>query len=185
MFELLRIPEFLDAASLVEELRAAAGTSATVYGHAERPVDTQVRRTTRVAVSPAMRDLVMTRLLATRDAIAAHFDTALGECEEPQFLRYEPGDFFVAHQDGNTPVMRDFTLARRISIVIFLNAGEYGGGSLVLHGRYPDYEARHVVEASPGMLAAFRSETTHEVTPVTDGVRFTIATWFRASPGTA
>jgi len=29
------------------------------------------------------------------------------------------------------------------------------------------------------MLVAFRSETTHEVTPVTHGERYSIASWFR------
>jgi predicted 2-oxoglutarate/Fe(II)-dependent dioxygenase YbiX len=34
-------------------------------------------------------------------------------------------------------------------------------------------------QAAPGSLVAFRAETTHEVTTVTHGVRYTIATWFR------
>jgi hypothetical protein len=40
----------------------------------------------------------------------------------PQFLRYEQGDFFVRHQDGNTRQLDfDHLRVRRISIVVFLN----------------------------------------------------------------
>ena len=34
-------------------------------------------------------------------------------------------------------------------------------------------------DKEPGTLVAFRSETTHEVTPVTHGERFSIASWYR------
>jgi SM-20-related protein len=38
---------------------------------------------------------------------------------------------------------------------------------------------RVTMPAAPGTLVAYRAETTHEVTPVTHGERFTIASWFR------
>jgi predicted 2-oxoglutarate/Fe(II)-dependent dioxygenase YbiX len=38
---------------------------------------------------------------------------------------------FVAHQDGNTPLIRDKARFRRVSIVIYVNA-DYSGGSLLL-----------------------------------------------------
>lgn len=146
-----------------------------MYG-APLAVDTNVRRTTRVAASPASRELVLSRLAEERDAIARHFNAALGAIDEPQFLRYDVGDFFVAHQDGNTPVLRDETLTRRVSVVLFLNPGEYAGGEFLIHASYPE---KHAVQAEPGTLVAFSSETTHEVTPVTKGVRFTVASWYR------
>ncbi|HWK90117.1 MAG TPA: 2OG-Fe(II) oxygenase, partial [Longimicrobium sp.] len=119
--------------------------------------------------------------------IEAHFRVKVTECEEPQFLRYETGDYFVAHQDGNTPMVWDDSRFRRISAVIFLSrkSGEpapdtYGGGALVFHGAYTGLERERVAAAAaPGSLVTFRAETTHEVTPVTHGVRYTIATWFR------
>jgi predicted 2-oxoglutarate/Fe(II)-dependent dioxygenase YbiX len=51
---------------------------------------------------------------------------------------------------------------------------------LTLHGSYPDYNVRHPVIGEPGTLVAFRSETTHEVTPVTHGQRYTIVSWYRS-----
>jgi SM-20-related protein len=36
-------------------------------------------------------------------------------------LRYEPGDVFVAHQDGNIPLVWDDSHFRRVSAVILLS----------------------------------------------------------------
>lgn len=192
MTDLLEIEGFLDdaaRAAIVAELHAASGAPATVLGAESSGgmVHAAVRRTTRVAVSPETRALVRQRLMEHRARIAAHFGAELGDCEDPQFLRYETGDFFVPHQDGNTPMVWDDSRFRRISCVVFLSerADEpapetYGGGALVFHGPYTAPNERVAAGARPGSLVAFRAETTHEVTPVTHGVRFTIATWFRA-----
>ena len=185
MIELLTIPRFLDPTALLEEVRNATATAATVYG-SRSAVESNVRRTKRLDVSHATRDFVVGRLMEQKDAIAAHFGVSVDECEEPQFLRYDEGDFFVPHQDGNTPMVWDDSRFRRISAVIFLSEksdepaeGTYGGGALVFHGPYTGPELRVPAGAQPGSLVAFRAETTHEVTPVTHGVRYTIATWFR------
>jgi SM-20-related protein len=104
---------------------------------------------------------------------------SLSECEEPQFLRYRKGDFFVAHQDGNTGLLLLDTERRLISTVIFLSRESespepdaFCGGSLVFS------DSGFHVPAKPGTLVAFRSETTHEVTPVTHGERLSIASWY-------
>ena len=145
-----------------------------------------VRKSTRVAVSPETRARVRQWLMARKPEIETHFGVELSECEDPQFLRYETGDYFVPHQDGNTPMVWDESRFRRISAVIFLSQRSdeeapdtYGGGELVFHGPYSGPRLRVPAQAAPGTLVTFRAETTHEVTPVTHGVRFTIATWFR------
>ena len=81
--------------------------------------------------------------MAHKGALEQHFGLALSECEPPQFLRYQDGDFFVPHQDGNTPLIHDDSRFRKISAVLFLSAqadepapDSYGGGALVLHGPY-------------------------------------------------
>ena len=190
MIDLLEIEDFLDPATradLVAELNASHGTAATVLSQeAGGRVQTSVRKTTRVAVPAETRERVKRHLMERKPEIEAHFGIALAECEDPQFLRYEEGDFFVPHQDGNTPMVWDDSRFRRISAVIFLSEksdepaeGTYGGGALVFHGPYTGPELRVPAGAKPGSLVAFRAETTHEVTPVTHGVRYTIATWFR------
>jgi len=187
--DIMEIGDFLDAAACAElqaELRQAGGGRATVVGQsAAASVQPLVRSTTRAAVPPATRERVVRLLHERKAAIERHFGLALGPCEEPQFLRYLPGDFFVAHQDGNTPLIFDRTRFRKISVVIFLSRQSqdpspdtYGGGSLVFHSPYPDYALRVPVAPLPGTLVAFRAETTHEVTPVIHGERITIVSWY-------
>jgi SM-20-related protein len=190
MFDLLEIEGFLDEATraeLVAELDAAHAAPSTVLsGQAGGRVDTAARRSKRIAASPETVARVREALMARKEEIEAHFGIPVTECEEPQFLRYETGDYFVPHQDGNTPMVWDDSRFRRISVVIFLSQradapapDTYGGGMLVFHVSHEGRQVRAAADATPGSLAAFRSETTHEVTPVTHGVRYTIATWFR------
>jgi SM-20-related protein len=190
MSEPLRIAGFLDAATLEEiaaEVRAAGGAAATVYGKDPAgAVDSLVRKATRLDVSARTSDRVVRLLLESKATVAQHFRVALAQCEPPQFLRYVTGDYFVAHQDGNTPLIFDDFRFRKISIVVFLSRkatepepGSYGDGALLVHGSYAESYRRVELEAEPGTLVAFRSETTHEVTPVTHGERYTIASWYR------
>src|ERR1044072_1241725 len=187
MIDILTIDDFLEANTvdeLLTQMRADAGAAASVYGReANGMVEASVRKATRVSVSADMHQRVMNLLTARMTEIARHFGDIVSECEEPQFLRYQPGDYFIPHQDGNTPLIRDDSRLRKISLVIFLSRHSepegYSGGSLVLHGAYPDYDFRQPVANQPGSLVAFRSQTTHEVTPVTNGERFTIVSWYR------
>jgi SM-20-related protein len=193
MFDLLLLEDFLEPLTrdaVLTDARAAAGAAATVHGHGRTDVALRVRHATQLAVSDATRRLVDQRLSDLKPALMERFGVALSAHEPLQFLRYETGGFFVAHQDGNTPLTRDRTRDRRISIVIFLNAqtseplpGGYTGGELVFHAPYPHVGTRQAVVGAAGSLLAFRSETTHEVTMVTGGERYTIATWFQADHG--
>ena len=177
--DLFVVSQFLEASlvdAIVAEMKAAAGSAATVYGSTvSGTIDESVRRTFRVKPSSETVAVVIQKLLTQKAAVEKHFGVVLNECEEPQFLRYREGDFFVAHQDGNTGLLRLETEQRLISTVIFLNS-DYDGGSLM----FSNLRERFEVSSQPGMLAAFRSETTHEVTPVTHGERYSIASWYRS-----
>jgi predicted 2-oxoglutarate/Fe(II)-dependent dioxygenase YbiX len=191
-FDPLVVENFFDAracAELPEELRAAAGAAATVYGGrvASGAVEERIRRAERLSPSRETAEFVRRRLLGHRAELAAHFRIELSDCEESQFLRYRVGDFFVAHQDGNTGLLRlERGQARRVSIVIPLSRqrdapapGVYCGGSLVFSGRLVGPRGVELPPLrEPGALVAFRSETTHEVTPVTHGERYSIVGWF-------
>jgi len=184
---LFAVKEFLEPSlreTIVAEMKTAPGSAATVYGSTvSGTVDDSARRTFRVRPSNETVALVTQKLLGLKETIEERFGVILKECEEPQFLRYREGDFFVAHQDGNTGMLRLESEQRRISTVIFLNReaespepDAYGGGSLVFSDFF---RARFRVTSEPGELLAFRSETTHEVTPVTHGERYSIACWYR------
>jgi predicted 2-oxoglutarate/Fe(II)-dependent dioxygenase YbiX len=183
---------FFDAQAcehLRADLRSAAGSAATVYVQgAASSVDERMRKATQVRPSPETVEFVSRRLFECKTEIGEHFKSDLSDCEEPQFLRYTVGGFFVAHQDGNTPLMlleRD--RVRRVSVIIPLNhqsagpePGKYCGGSLVFSGRMVDPDRKEIQEsADAGTLVAFRSETTHEITPVTSGERLSIVSWYR------
>jgi len=100
-------------------------------------------------------------------------------------LRYQNGDFFVRHQDGNTHQLDfDHLRIRRISIVVFLNDHSiepkpecFSGGTLNFYD--PERANSFTLHGETGMLVAFTAETFHEVLPVTSGERFTIISWFR------
>lgn len=184
--DLFVVPQFFEPRlcdAIVAEMKAAAGSAASIYGTATSgTIDEMVRRTVRVKPSQETVDLVIQKLRAFTDAIEKHFDVTVNECEEPQFLRYRVGDFFVAHQDGNTGLMRLDSERRRISTVIFLSRESespepdaFCGGSLVFSNLRNSFR----MAAERGTLVAFRSETTHEVTPVTHGERYSIASWYR------
>lgn len=190
--DLLLIDNFLECAEreeILAELRGVGGAPATVHSGAPAGrVAPTVRKATRLAPSAAMRGLLIGKLRLAMPTVAQRFGALLTQCEEPQFLRYEVGGHFVAHQDGNTPLVHDDSRHRRVSMVIVLNAqaeapaadaDTFGGGALVMHGRFPDIAARTPVPAAPGTLVAFRSETTHEVMPVTHGERYSIVSWYR------
>ena len=177
----LLIEQFLpppEREQLLRELRRSQEAAALVYGtSAGGRVDERIRKARLLEVSHELRDAVTARLRDAQQSLADHFGIALASFEEPKFLRYLTGDFFVAHQDGNTGLIRDDSMHRRVSVILFLN-DSYQGGELLFHGKYPDF-ARHAVPATPGALVAFPSETTHEVTPVTDGERYTVVSWYR------
>lgn len=185
--DLFILEEFLPETceQIVAEMNAAQPEAAMVYGHtASGGVDQNVRQTLRIRPAKATVEQVVDKLLQQKTTIEQHFGVSLSECEDPQFLRYRVGDFFVAHQDGNTGMLRLESERRLISLVIFLSRESevpqpdgHCGGSLVFTNLRTGRKFH--LFGKPAMLVAFRSETTHEVTPVTHGERYSIVSWFR------
>lgn len=190
-FDLYMVRSFFDVETcgeFISELRGSAHGPATVYGQSESgSVDERVRKAARLVPSPETLERVRLRLLEYRGEVGEHFGMSLSDCEEPQFLRYRVGDFFVAHQDGNTGMLRsDREQSRKISVVIFLNrqseapeTDAYCGGSFVFSDwraspRLSDFQ----LPVEVGTMVTFRSETTHEVIPVTHGERYSIVSWY-------
>jgi SM-20-related protein len=189
LFNPFLVKDFFDARTceeIIAEMRSAESAPATIHG-ASSSVDERVRKAARVMPSQATVELVRRRLFECKGQVEEHFRISLSDCEEPQFLRYQVGDFFVAHQDGNTPLIHDDSRFRKISAIIFLSAsspeplpGTFGGGVLTFHDPEFGSPRRLPLTPPPGTFVAFRAETTHEVTPVTHGERFTIVSWYRA-----
>ena|SRR2546425_4805070 len=187
-FDLYLVSNFFDAETcreLIAEMREAPAAPAVTYGQGSSgEVNDRVRKVARATVSEKTVARVTQRLIEQLAEVAEYFGTSLSTCEEPQFLCYRTGDFFVAHQDGNTGLVRLGTdESRRVSVSIFLNrqsdtpeSNSYCGGSLGFSDWRLNKKFDLVGEA--GTLVAFRSETTHEVMPVTHGERYSIVSWY-------
>ena len=89
----------------------------------------------------------------------------------------EAADFqAIVTTDQEIPYQQNLAF-RKISVIVFLSdPSAYDGGSLLVHGPYPEKTA---VAAVQGTLFAFPSETTHEVSPLVRGERYTIVSWYR------
>lgn len=186
-FHLFLLRNFLEAescASLKAELAIAPTTQAPVYIEGTPgTIHETIRKTTSLHPASETFSQVHERLLRQKSALEDHFGVNLIDCEPPQFLRYEKGDFFVRHQDGNTHQLDfDHLRVRRISIVVFLNDSSdepqencFSGGDL----NFYDPTTTFALKGETGMLVAFKADTFHEVLPVTSGERFTIISWFR------
>lgn len=192
--DLLLVEEFFDeqtCAQIIGEARAAWGGPATVYQEGSAsPIDESLRKTTRFMLTPETTEFVRQRLLAQLGQVAGHFRMNLNDCEAPQFLYYKAGDFFVPHQDGNTEQLQfDHLRVRRVSVVIFLSRqtaqpapDAYCGGSLAFYAAGVDPQRKDLgchLPGVPGRFVAFRADTTHEVTAVTHGERYSIVSWYR------
>ena len=172
--------------NLIEAIRRGEHNSALTYGQSDGgKVDERTRKVKRATLDSGVVDWVAAQLRDHLSSLQEYFDLPVKTIEEPQFLCYRPGDFFVAHQDGNTKLIQlESDRLRRISLSIFLNdqgndelPESYSGGSLVFTDRFTG--ARREMPGETGKLVAFRSELTHEVTPIRHGERFAIVTWCR------
>lgn len=173
---------------LKAEMRAGVQTRARVYERGRaRVLDERRRSTLQVEVAPWASTFVRERLLERLPVLSQHFGVEATDCQEPTFLVYQPGDFFEPHRDLSTDERAlGFVRRRLLSAVIFLSeegedAGEYAGGALALYGLLEDPRCERIgipVRGRAGLLVAFRSGVLHQVTPVTRGERFTIASWY-------
>jgi SM-20-related protein len=171
-------------AKLLAEVNSSPTTQAPVYIEGtEGTIHENVRKTTSLHPSEETISQMWNRLFRQKPLLEDHFGASLTDCERPQFLRYAKGDFFVRHQDGNTKQLDfDHLRIRRIAIVVFLNSFSaepkqmcFSGGAL----RFYDGPTTFDLLGQTGLFVAFRAELFHEVSPVTDGERFTMITWFR------
>jgi len=190
---LFTAPHFLPP-ELVETIRLSMAHSPTepalIIKSGQEYLDEDYRKVNFAMVSKEVRTLVDENLRSLIPQLEEHFHMKLGGCETPHYLVYHPGDFFRRHTDGGRKGESDFARRRRISVVIFLNAeseepapGTYGNGRLTFYGLLEGPHWEHcafALQSEPGLLVAFPAEMPHEVTPVSHGERYTIASWYYA-----
>ncbi|HET7289319.1 MAG TPA: 2OG-Fe(II) oxygenase [Thermodesulfobacteriota bacterium] len=191
-FGLFSVRNFLspiECGRIRSEMSSAEGNPASIVKTDERLLDENVRRTVRKEVSEETRRLVSEKLMGLRDELGAYFGVELSHPQKPEFLYYREGDFFQCHTDkGMNPKNPQEVKDRLVSAVVFLNDEKdepgpdtYTGGSFIIYGilNDPRFESQGFkVTGTAGTLIAFRSETFHEVTAVTSGMRYTAVSWF-------
>lgn len=103
--------------------------------------------------------------------------------EDFQILKYNEGDFYVTHEDGDGDHLSAYNMphsdflhkkVRKISMVAFLN-DDYEGGELEICDDIP-------MSKGTGSLIFFPSFVSHQVKPVTAGERFSLSNWFLGPP---
>ena len=110
-----------------------------------------------------------------KDINAEHFKFDLTQFEPLQFTSYDSSrqEFYGRHMDCTMGSMHK-TATRKLSITIQLSDGiDYQGGDLLL---YPGAQATTAPKRL-GQLVCFPSFVLHEVTPVTQGTRYSLVTW--------
>jgi len=110
-----------------------------------------------------------------KDINAQHFKFELNQFEPLQFTSYDSSrqEFYGRHMDCTMGSLHK-TATRKLSITIQLSdAIDYQGGDLLL---YPGSHANAAPKAL-GQLVCFPSFIVHEVTPVTQGTRYSLVTW--------
>jgi predicted 2-oxoglutarate/Fe(II)-dependent dioxygenase YbiX len=140
-------------------------------------------------LSDALQELVQDRLWAVMPVLERLYRCEISHISAATALLYRRGDHFAAHSDGGVDehappeVMR-----RRVSLVVALNDGaserpQFSGGALHFYpgcapGSAPGPAAEVIaVRSRPGLLVAFPSPIVHQVMPVTDGCRYSLALW--------
>jgi len=111
-----------------------------------------------------------------RNIINQIYNKEIDWYEEPNFLRYQPGGFYVLHADAenwdseNKQWVR--SIERDLSFLIYLNE-DYTGGEIV----FPHFN--FTFKPKKGMFVCFPSDHRyiHKVNETTAGIRYVIVTW--------
>jgi predicted 2-oxoglutarate/Fe(II)-dependent dioxygenase YbiX len=189
----------LQSSKLIETIDQSTVTPSAVSQGARQRVDFATRRSSSIQMNLEIQDEISGAIAALKPRIEKHFCANLGLLQTPVFLRYQPGDYFRPHCDNSgNPAQPNHIRRREISVVIFLNDARkpdsddvsnqsFEGGDLILY-RLCDKVIRPswsnystLVRPQTGLLIGFTTNLLHEVTPIVNGVRYSIACWFESS----
>lgn len=188
MKQLYRQAQFLSLAEcrkLMAALRVARAerTGVVKPGTTEQVYDEGQRKTLRLNAPDALKARITYRLMSLKPTLEQVFELELQGCQAPQFLAYQPGDFFEKHRDSYADPQFLIRI-RKLTGIVFLNAGSatepagYTGGELLIYPPRADGEEAEVFAAETGDLLVFRPELAHEVRPVLSGMRYTVVNWY-------
>lgn len=129
--------------------------------------------------------------------IEEYFTLSLTTASKTQLLEYQKGSFYKAHSDDSNMIIDkhqniigfDCVAAnRKLTSVLFLNGKEedktngFQGGELKFNYLYTQDKQPITLQPKAGAMLLFLSNPyfTHEVLPVTEGLRYTLVQWHDA-----
>jgi len=202
-FGFYTVRNFLDrdfCARVREEIGNATNREGGVipYGETGEEIREHFKRRLEAEMSEETIGKIKRKLLDEIPAVEENYGVELRDLQPLKFATYRTGDFYKAHVDRfnekNTPeALKDIppsahSTERKVAVIIFLideskepMEDAYCGGNLTFHGLmdntvFGDYGLPIVGEC--GLLVTFPPVIMHEVTPVTFGHRYSIATWY-------
>ena len=106
----------------------------------------------------------------------------LNNSEGVQFTKYEKDDFYTWHRDCNV----DSEIQRKISITVQLSDyDQYSGGEFEIKDCWGEEILNIPLGAKQkGSIVIFPSSLSHQVTPVSQGIRYSLVQWYSGPPFT-
>ena len=93
-----------------------------------------------------------------------------------QFAQYNVGDFYDYHQDSGHQYVEYEKETRKLSMTVQLSdSKDYEGGELQFYNGNGDPDIPPMQEQ--GSVLVFDSRMYHRVTPITEGVRYSLVSW--------
>jgi PKHD-type hydroxylase len=156
-------------------------TEAPPYINDEATIDLSFRKVNRWRIpndqthSWIYKKICETLLTANKDFW--NLDVDLIETVELLHYSFTPGDEFQGHYNKHSDFGGNATTRKLSYSALLSDPDTYDGGDLILYLR-----TDVTVPKEQGQVVLFPSLTFHEVTPITQGNRWSIVTWIRGRP---
>ena len=117
---------------------------------------------------------ILLEFVLKANEIVYHYD--LSKFTPCQFAQYNVGDFYGYHQDSGHQYVEYEKETRKLSMTVQLSdPKDYDGGVFQFYNGDKDPEVPPIIEQ--GSIIVFDSRMWHRVTPVTNGVRYSLVSW--------
>jgi len=104
-----------------------------------------------------------------------YFKYDIAKMEKIQFAEYTKGSFYSWHTDDSEPESADRSIRKLTALVLLSSTDDFKGGDVEFSNPIGDNK----MNLKQGSVILFNSSEWHRVCEITDGVRYTLVSWFR------